>query len=271
MKRRLLILCGSLWLLSGSGVKASDFVSAKEIIHPEPFDLAKAVGDAEVLLVADDHPQPEIKNFLGERLQFLRSLGFRSLAIEMLPAHCQADLDSWDAAAHRRIQRHLEEFWGDKGAGIPMSVLRLIEEAKRQGMTVVAMDSDDHSSADRRSVNPDWVESIERCRRSKDGSRMIVFGGASHFRGDSGTVLSLLKEHGVRVSVLEFSGLENAHSVALQWKIADALQQKISGVLRIARDNDEQGRHGLFMVSEATDWVINLEPHTEVALLANER
>ena len=100
---------------------------------------------------------------------------------------------------------------------------------------------------------------------------MIVFGGASHFRGDSGTVLSLLKARGVRVSVLEFSGLENANSMDLEWKAADVLGRAVPDVLQIARENDQRGRHGLFMISEGSQWVVNLEPHTELALLASEK
>jgi hypothetical protein len=240
------------------------------MFQAEPFSLARVVGDADVLLVADDHTQPEIKNFLGRQLPSLRILGFRSLGIEMLPAHCQTDLDSWTPTARQRIQRHLEEFWGDKGPGIPLSILRLIEEAKRQGFAVLAIDSDGLSDTDQRSAY--WVETIQRCRYgSKDGSRMIVFGGASHFRGDSGTVSSLLKSRCVRVSLLEFSGLEKADSLDLEWKTAEILQRPIPGPLQVARENDRLGRHGNFMVAEATDWVVNLEPQTEVALLANVR
>lgn len=270
MKQRLLISWVCIWLVRGSGVNAAEFTGLPEVFHPEPFNLARAVGNSDVLLVADDHTQSEIKDFLGENLPALQALGFRSLGLEMLPTHCQKDLDSWDPAARQRIQRHLEEFWGEKGAAIPASIYRLLEEAKREGFTVIAVDSDVPSGADRRSVNPYWVESIERCRRSsRDGSRMIVFGGASHFRGDSGTVLSLLKDRGVRASVLEFSGLESAESIDLEWRTAEALGRAVPGVLQIARENDRLGRHGVFMVSETTEWVINLEHHTEVALLAS--
>jgi len=254
-------------LLTGRWLNAAG--SSPEVFRAEPFNLARVVGDADVLLVADDHTQPEIKNFLGDHLQALKTLGFQTIGIEMLPAHCQKDLDSWDAASHQRIRRHLEEFWGEKGDGIPDAILRLVEEAKRQRLTVIAIDSDGLSDTDQRSAY--WVEDIERCRKDKDGSRIIVFGGASHFRGDSGTVLSLLKAHGVRVSVLEFSGLEDSSSVDLEWKVAQALQRAIPGVVQVARENDRQGRHGLFMVSSAPDWVINLEPQTKLALLSYQR
>jgi len=262
MKQRLLISWVCIWVLRGSGLNAAEV---------EPFNLTRAVGEADVLLVADDHTQPEIKNFLADHLQALHALGFRSLGLEMLPTHCQKDLDAWDPAARQRIQQHLEEFWGEKGAEVPISILRLIDEAKRQGFALIAIDSNGLYGADRQSVNPHWVESIQQYRKSRDGSRMIVFGGASHFRGDSGTVFSLLKQQGVRVSVLEFSGLESAESIDLEWRTDLALERAVPEVLQIARENGLRGHHGLFMISEARNWVINLEPSTEVALLANAR
>jgi hypothetical protein len=265
MKERALIRWVCVCLLSGSGMNAVASTGAPGMFNPEPFNLTKAVGDAEVLLVADDHTQPEIKDFLGRQLQPLRMLGFHTLGIEMLPSHCQPDLDSWNAAARHRILQHLEEFWGEKGPGVPLSILRLIEEAKRQRLTVLAIDSDGLSDTGLRSAY--WVKTIQRCRcGNKDGSRMIVFGGASHFRGDSGTVPSLLKEQGVRVSLLEFSGLEKADSIDLEWKTAEVLQRPIPGPLQVALENERLRRHGIFMVSDAKDWVVNLEPHTEVAL-----
>jgi hypothetical protein len=269
MKMKFLILGVCVSLVCG-GVRAATSDVIQEKFHPEPLNVAKAVGDADVLLVADDHTQPAIKNFLGTQLSELHNLGFRSVGIEMLPVRFQADLDTWNTISRQRIQRHLVEFWGEKGPEIPTSIFRLIEEAKRQGFTIIAIDSDGFSDADRRSAA--WVQAIERCRWSnKDGSRMIVFGGASHFRSDSGTVLSLLKNQGVCVSVLEFSGLESNDSIDLEWKVAKALRRTVPEATQIARENEQRGRHGLFMVSEAPRCVINLEPQTQVALLETSR
>src|ERR1035438_2862681 len=72
-----------LGLVTGRGLNAA----------AEPINLAKVAGDADVLLVADDHTQAEIKTFLADHLQELRGLGFSSLGIEMLPSHFQSDLD----------------------------------------------------------------------------------------------------------------------------------------------------------------------------------
>jgi len=270
MRQRLFIFWILLALLNDGGLNAAHAASALAIFHPESFDMAKVVGNADVLLVADDHPQPEIKNFLAQHLRELRALGFVSLGIEMLPARFQADLDAWDPDARQRIQRHLQEFWAEKGPGIPASIYGLIEEAKREGLLVMAIDTDGLTSADRRLVNPYWVESIERRRHNEGCSRMIVFGGASHFRGgDSGTVLSLLTRQGVRVSVMEFSGLESAESMDREWRIAQTLQRPVPHVLQIARANNQSARHGLFMVSEATRWIVNLEPFSVNVLLTN--
>jgi hypothetical protein len=94
---------------------------------------------------------------------------------------------------------------------------------------------------------------------------MIVLGGASHFRVESGTVPALLKARGVRAAVLEFTGLESAESINLQWKMDETLESPIPDALRIAHENDQLGRHGVFMISEGAQWIINLEARPELA------
>jgi hypothetical protein len=242
------------------------------LIAREPINLIKAVGGADVLLVGDDHPQPEIKTFLIHQMEGLRVLGFRCLAIEMLPSHFQSALDRWNESDQNKIRGHLSRLWGEKGRGIPESLFELIATAKREGLMVVALDPDESPSMDRQQVNPHWVECVQRCRIGKNGSKMIVFGGSSHFQPQPLSALSLLKDQGVRCSVLEFSGLENPRSVALELKSVQLLGREVPLALQLTAENQRHGWHGTFMLpysreTSVSRWIINMEPELQLVSL----
>lgn len=234
----------------------------------EPINVAKIGEASDVLLVGDDHTQRPIKTFLIDQLTSLHTLGFRCLAIEMLPSRFQPALDRWHDSDQQRIQTHLARFWGEKGAGIPESFFALIAAAKREGFQVVALDPDEPSSLNREDVNPHWVDCVRRCLIDQKGKKMIVFGGSSHFRDQPQSVFARLLAQGIRCSVLEFSGLENPDSVERDLTTARLLEKAVPWPLQITSDNIRLGVHGSFMVhgpskitsSDAARWVINLDP-----------
>ena len=148
----------------------------------------------------------------------------------------------------------------------------LIAAAKREGIMVVALDPDDSPSMDRQDVNPHWVECVHRCRIGKNGFKMIVFGGASHFQDQGQSAYSLLKDQGVRCAVLEFAGLENPRSVELDLKTAQLLGHETSLALQITAENQHNGRRGTFMLPHTSEasalrWIINLDPELQLAAL----
>jgi hypothetical protein len=238
----------------------------------EPIDLAKATAASDVLLVADDHTQPEIKMFLMHRLKTLKALGFRCLAIEMLPSRFQTSLDSWGEADQGKVRRHLTRFWGEKGPSIADCLFDLIAEAKHEGFMVVALDADEAPSMDRQDMNPHWAQCVKRCRIGENGAKMIVFGGSSHFQPRPRSALTLLNDQGIHCSVWEFSGLENPRSVELDLKTAQLLGREASLPLQLTAENQRLGWHGAFMHPYKDDasvarWIINLEPDLQLASL----
>lgn len=238
----------------------------------EPIDLTKAAAGSDVLLIGDDHTQPEIKMFLMNQLKPLSGVGFRCLAIEMLPSRFQPSLDHWTEADQNRIRQHLARFWGEKGPGIAESLFDLIARAKQEGLMVVALDPDEAPSMDREDVNPHWAQCVQRCRIGKNGTKMIVFGGSSHFQSHPQSAFSILKDQGIHCSVLEFAGLENPRSVELDLKTAKLLGREAPVALQLTAENQHQGWRGAFMLpykreTLATRWIINMDPTTQLASL----
>lgn len=242
----------------------------------EPINLAKAIGGSDVLLIGDDHPQLEIKTFLIRQIEALHALGFRCLAIEMLPSRFQPALERWNEADQSKIRGHLSQFWGEKGRGVPESLFELIATAKREGLMVIALDPDEVPSMDREDVNPHWAQCVQRCRIGKGGSKMIVFGGSSHFQSQPRSAFSLLKDQGIHCSVFEFSGLENSRSVELELKTAQLLGREVPLTLQLTAENQRRGLHRAFMLLYAREtgvsrWVINMEPQLQLASLPSSK
>jgi hypothetical protein len=238
----------------------------------EPIDLARATAASDVLLIADDHPQPEIKMFLMHQLITLKALGFRCLAIEMLPSRLQPALDGWTEPDQSNIRQYLTRFWGEKGPRVADSVFNLIATAKQEGLMVVALDNDETPSMDRQDENPHWAQCVQRCRVGKNGMKMIVFGGSSHFQDQPRSALTLLKDQGIHCSVLEFSGLENPRSVKLDLNTARLLGREAPLPLQLTAQNQRLGWHGAFMHpykddASAARWIINLDPDLQLASL----
>lgn len=239
----------------------------------EPVDLAKATTGSDVILIGDDHTQPEIKVFLMHQLKTLGGLGYRCLAVEMLPARFQDSLDRWTEPDQVKVRQHLARFWGEKGPGVVESLFDLIATAKRERLRVMALDPDDAPSMDRDDVNPHWVECIQRCRIGTNGLKMIVFGGSSHFQAQPRSAYSLLKNSGVSCTVLEFSGLEKPGSVDLNLKTAELLGREAPLTLQLTAEAQRRGLHGSYMLhgnSEASvaRWIISMDPAVQVASLS---
>ena len=112
----------------------------------ERIDLHKILGESQILLMEDDHAAPETKNFLKEHLVTLQGLSAKYVAMEMIPASYQDDLNTWDLQAQRRVKAHLRINW-DKGPGIVDLYMGLISESKKIGLTVVGIeDPNDRNS-----------------------------------------------------------------------------------------------------------------------------
>lgn len=236
----------------------------------EPIDFSKAADESDVLLIGDDHTQLGIKTFLMGRFKELHALGFRCLAIEMVPMRFQPALDRWNGTDQKLIRDHLIRYWGEKGPGIPDSFFNLVASAKREGLMVMALDPETTLLTDRESVNSSWVECIRRCLIGKEGGRMIVFGGSGHFQSLPDSIPPLLKAQSIRFSVLEFAGLESRESVEIELKTAELLGRAVPFRLRVTQESRRLALYGPFMVRDASDktpvlsrWVIDLEPESQ--------
>lgn len=97
---------------------------------------------------------------------------------------------------------------------------------------------------------------------------MIVFGGSGHFEARPGSALSLLKAQGIRVSLIEFAGLESQESLALDLKTAELLGRLVPLRLIVTEESRRLGWTGTFMVHAAHDeilaqtnrWIMNIQP-----------
>jgi hypothetical protein len=261
MKPILRVLFIGLFLHSPICYGAEDFFARRE-----PIDLAKAAGSSRLLLVGDDHTQPAIKHFLADELPILRRAGFSHLAIEMLPTDFQDDLDAWTPESQERIRRHLVTAWSEKGPGVAESLFALIEEAKRQGMGVLALDVPDAWDWDRVAVNPVWADCIKACLSKNPSMRMIVFAGRSHVDPTPASLSSLLNADGLTLSVVQFAGLDSEETVQIDLKTARLLGRATHPATLLTHQGYQTGLRQNCMVpchiksccQSASNWIVNL-------------
>jgi hypothetical protein len=99
---------------------------------------------------------------------------------------------------------------------------------------------------------------------------MIVFGGSSHFQAVPQSAFSLLKDQGIRCSVVEFA--ENPQSVKMDLKTARLLGKEPSLALRVTAESQRQGARGAFMLPYDREtlvqrWLITMDSDLQVAAL----
>jgi hypothetical protein len=143
---------------------------------------------------------------LRKSLRGIGKSGAKSLAVEFLPSDMQPLLDSFGRRERRLIMAQLDLGWEKYGKSSARAIFGLINEAKRRGIRVVAMDKP-RPAANALTVGGD------RRDREKEG----------HMRGimakclESGKTIALCgKEHAMRIagpfraghatSVVEFIG-----------------------------------------------------------------
>ena len=241
----------------------------------EPVDIKKIARASNMLLVGDDHTQPAIKDFLKNHLEALQGLGFRYLALEMLPSNLQGDLDSWTTSSRRRVGEYLEANWGDKGPGVVDSLVSLIDAAKRCGIKVIALETPRAAEMSRAAVNPYWVERIQSYLSENPAGRMIVFCGSAHLESRPGTLYSILSDRGLTPSVVEFSGVDREKSLREEIEISRILGKPVSLTIQVGLAACYFGIHENFMLSvpnpsKRLAWIVNLTPQSSEspALLA---
>lgn len=241
-----------------------------------PIQIDRIVENVQVLLVADDHTQVEIKSFLTHHLLSLQASGFNCLAVEMLPDGYQTHLDRWGTSDKEKVLAHLRYFWAEKGPGIADAYFNLIDSAKRRGWMVIAMDPSQMDTTNRQQVNPAWTNCIMRCL--KDHKRIVVFGGASHFRGHGNSVSALLAKQQVSIATIEFSTPDDELSVGSNLLTYRLLKSPIPELVRFTEENRRAGISGSFMSTGTTyssrwnsSWYLRLDPAQELASSVSER
>jgi len=272
MNIKKLIVSFLLMSFNGSGIvfgAADQSVSLQTeniLSNREPIDIEKMAGAYNLLLVGDDHTQPAIKDFLKNRLVTLKRLGFNYLALEMLPSNLQDNLNTWNPENRQKVRNHLETFWASKGPGVVDSLMCLVEAAKQQGMTVIALEHPLSERMTREAVNPYWAERIQNYLSEDKANKIIVLCGSAHLKPAPGSLYCILKDKEFSPSVVQFSGLDPQRSIQREVEVAKILGKTVSSTTQVALAVFRSGVHGDFMVeftespTEQPYWVINFTP-----------
>lgn len=272
IKKSLSALSIALLAISLGMVQAATLsIGSPPSFQREPINISRLAGNSSILFIGDDHTQVGIKEFVTHHLSDFRQIGFTCLAVEMVPDHLQPALDAWDLPSQQRILKHLQVFWGEKGAGIPESIFRLIQAAKQQGWMVVAIDPT-VSPVDRQRVNPAWASCLRHCLRRH--SRVVVFGGRFHFEDRRGSVVAMLQEQSrVAMTRVEFASPDDERALERDLWTARLLDQPVSALLHFSQENTRLGMQGQFMARDsssdflASAWFVRLSSDNRLASL----
>ncbi|MCX5791634.1 MAG: hypothetical protein NTY45_05355 [Elusimicrobia bacterium] len=151
------------------------------------FDAREAFGNAEVLLVPDDHTKRSIKAALIRFIPILKSQGYTHLALEFLPS--KANVDAMD---RRELRNFLISYIPDLKKDWPVEpYVELIMTARAGGMKVAginfdpdAKDAQYNEISGRRDIfnagDAFMASRIISLRKKYPGAKTVVLAGMAH-------------------------------------------------------------------------------------------
>jgi len=173
---------------------------------PQPRELMEALVDSDTLLINDIRAELDIKRNLRSHLALLKSHGFDYLAVEILPANLQKELNRWDTSDPAAIREYLNlKIMSREGSSIPDAYMELFAEAKAQGIKLIALDDDINYAYE---IPTYWMDKIKKAIGQNNSSKVIILAAERYFSGNyaHGVPLTLvLKQRDRSYSVVQLS------------------------------------------------------------------
>jgi hypothetical protein len=177
------------------------------------------LADQQGIAIGEHHGEVSTMEFLTEHMKDFKKAGVTKFFIEMIPSRHSAAVKHFnetgeydvefpvnphlgEPVGHRRevanISYALNE-WNNKRDGTKDLYIKMIQEARRNGIEVIGMDGHEGAGRNRmRDSNPHWAAVIqENTADLKPGEKYMAYGGYYHF-----TSFEIEAEKTVRVNHL---------------------------------------------------------------------
>lgn len=260
----------------GTQIKQLEKSDLELLSKRKQFNWDTLLENTEVLFFGEDHKVAEIRNFIIEQLPILKKkYGISQIALEMLTSDLQIYLDEWNDQAKEKIKESLMKGW-DRGLGLGESYFQLIEEAKKLGMRVIAMeDPNDEisykSGNSRMIVNQYWSKILET---NLSQGKIAVLCGLGHLTQSSDAVSSMMMEKKIPCNIIQFTGIQTENVIENNIKYADVTGIKMAQDDKIELIIRKIGLKERFMIQlelsgevDKKFWLVNLYGNNEI----NER
>jgi uncharacterized iron-regulated protein len=138
--------------------------------------LSGYVESAKVVFIGEHHPNESSRKYVISQLGDLKEKGFTVLALEMFNSKNQELLDrfSKNEASSKDLLMYLKAEWGWR----PETYVALLEEAKKLGMKLVAID--DRTGGDTPARDQNMAQVLAKLVVEQPETKIVVFSGGIH-------------------------------------------------------------------------------------------
>lgn len=151
----------------------------------EPIQISTLLQSYPGLVLADEHDNPLIAQYLTRQMPELSKAGVKLLFMEMFndtPEHRQwlASFNAGDDSHNGNMRQWLDKKW-HYAPRTTDDYMQLLESARSSGIAIVGMEPpsrDPFKPVDK--SNQDWQATIDRTLKEHPGAKYAVFGGRLH-------------------------------------------------------------------------------------------
>ena len=189
--------------MATKGISFEEHLSTSDRAEFCPTDWSKIVTPAtEVLVLGESHPRENAKGLIIGVLSKLKAQGFTHLAMEVLGADIQTDVDDYLETGRKREK--LEEYICKHYCWSPNAVelyLKMIDQAKKLGIRVVGIDSPNSNK------DPEMAAEVDHLfSHQGQDVRVIAYVGSNHAKKLPGAMAGILTAGGRQVISVRICG-----------------------------------------------------------------